>query len=66
MYKTNNIYRKVLRPFYKSKEKIASAGAFLSESFSYFPVIKTFNQSLQKIKAQNKFSDIYKNMKSLR
>tara|TARA_B100001248_G_scaffold8113_1_gene5510 strand:+ start:544 stop:2298 length:1755 start_codon:yes stop_codon:yes gene_type:complete len=45
----------------KLQEKIASAGAFLSESFSSIAVIKTFNlESLQKIKAQNKFSDIYK------
>ena len=45
----------------KLQEKIASAGAFLSESFSSIAVIKTFNlENLQKIKAQNKFSDIYK------
>ena len=45
----------------KLQEKIASAGAFLSESFSSIAVIKIFNlESLQKIKAQNKFSDIYK------
>lgn len=45
----------------KLQEKIASAGAFLTESFSSIAVIKTFNlENLQKIKAQNKFSDIYK------
>ena len=36
-------------------------GLCLSESFSSIAVIKTFNlERLQKIKAQNKFSDIYK------
>ena len=45
----------------KLQEKISVAGAFLNESFSSIAVIKTFNlESLQKIKAEKKFSDIYK------
>ena len=45
----------------KLQEKIAAVGAFLNESFSSIAVIKTFNlEDLQKIKAEKKFSDIYK------
>ena len=45
----------------KLQEKIASASAFLSESFSSIAVIKTFNlEGLQKKKAEKKFSDIYR------
>ena len=45
----------------KLQEKIASAGAFLNESFSSIAVIKSFNlEVLQKIKAEKKFADIYK------
>ena len=45
----------------KLQEKISSVGAFLNESFSSIPVIKTFNlESIQKKKAEKKFSDIYK------
>ena len=45
----------------KLQEKIAAAGAFLNESFSSIAVIKSFNlESLQKVKAEKKFSDIYK------
>lgn len=45
----------------KLQEKIAAVGAFLNESFSSIAVIKTFNlEGLQKIKAEKKFSDIYK------
>ena len=52
----------------KLQEKIASAGAFLSESFSSIAVIKTFNlEGLQKKKAEKKFSDIYrKNIEIIR
>ena len=45
----------------KLQEKISAAGAFLNESFSSIAVIKTFNlEALQKIKAEKKFTDIYK------
>ena len=44
----------------KLQEKIASASAFLHESFSSIAVIKTFNlEDLQKKKAERKFLDIY-------
>ena len=40
----------------KLQEKIASAGAFLNESFSSIAVIKSFNlESLQKKKAEKSF-----------
>ena len=40
----------------KLQEKIASAGAFLSESFSSIAVIKIFNlESLQKLKLKTNF-----------
>ena len=45
----------------KLQEKISAAGAFLNESFSSIAVIKTFNlEALQKVKAEKKFTDIYK------
>ena len=45
----------------KLQEKISVAGAFLNESFSAIAVIKTFNlERFTKIKAEKKFSDIYK------